>query len=97
MGREKKNVQKRETVALGEIRTIRAFYGRKKMDVSYLPFGTYQVSPRYDNTNVILLSGDGQKAYQTIRNLGVQDERWREDIGRGNLYIRKYQNSERTK
>mgnify|MGYP001385341719 CR=1 FL=1 len=88
MSKGKKNAQKRESAALEEIKTIRAFYQRRKMDVSSLAFGTYQVSPRFDGTNVILLSGNGQKVYQTIRNLGVQDKRWREDIERGNLYIR---------
>ena len=88
MGRVKKNINKRETAAYGEIKTIRAFYQRRKMDVSSLAFGTYKISPRFDNTCAILLSGDGRKVYDTIYNLGVQSEKWRGDIERGNLYIK---------
>jgi len=70
--------------------TIRGFFGGRKVDVCSLGFGTYEVSPRFDRAQKIILCGDGDKIYRVLDGLRHQEERWKEDINRGSLSIRPY-------
>ncbi len=80
----------RRAIEDDSVNTIRGFFGGKKVDVCSLDFGTYEISPKFDKNRTITLCGDGSKIYRTLDGLGHQEERWREDIKRGNLYIRHY-------